>query len=330
MATDVNSAFRTFLSETVNLDPGVVSQARSSRDWLLEQINGLPGKYGDFPEIYVEQNMHYGSFARGTKIRELDDIDLIITLKALGTTYIDSAGILTLTVPDGIALRSLCFDGTNQLNSRKVINQFVSRLSDVPQYQRAEIKRTGEAAVLNLSSYLWNFDIVPAFFTTQEGNGRDYYVIPDGDGNWKKTDPRKDKERLAALVQNRGVVMLDALRLTKYWNKRSTVPGMPSYLIECMVLNYYDSNTASEWPDIELIRLLDHIKFAVHYPVSDPKGIQGNLNTLSHDECVKISERAAADAENGRRARDAERASDPKMAIDWWGKVLGPAFPSYC
>lgn len=329
MATDVNAGFREFLSEIVNLDPNVTRQARASRGWLLDQIHLLPTKYNDFPTLYSEKDIHFGSFARRTKIRELDDVDLIVGISALGTTYLDSGSTVTLSVPDGIALRALCFDGTNRLNSRKVINKFISRLSDIPQYQKAEIKRTGEAAILNLSSYSWSFDIVPGFFTVPEWDGRTFYLIPDGNGDWKKTDPRRDRDRIVSLAQARGGAMLNALRLAKYWNGRPTMPTMSSYLIECIVLNYYDSHTAGDWPDIEFLNLLNYIRSAVLADVQDPKGIQGNINRLIWEERAKVSDRAAQDAETASSARRAEAAGNHKGAIGGWGKVLGPAFPSF-
>lgn len=329
MATDVDTTFQEFLSQKVNLDQEITKQARSSRNWLLDKINALPTKHSDFPQIYSEKNLHFGSFARRTKIRELDDIDLIIVIMALGTTYIEANGVIKLHVPDGIALRALCFDHTNQLNSRKVINKFVSHLSDIPQYQKAEVKRTGEAAVLSLASYSWSFDIVPAFFTAPDWFGRTYYVIPDGNGNWKKTDPRRDRDRIKGIAKDRGRVMLDALRLIKYWNARPTMPGMSSYLIECIVLNYYVSRAAGDYPYIEFRHLLKYIQSSVLFEVQDPKDIQGNINGLTWEERNRISERAAEDFDKVCRASNAEGSGDNKKAIELWGKVFGPAFPGY-
>jgi len=196
MATTVVAAFDEFLAEHVNLEPGVTTLARASRDWLLGQIQILPSKHNDFPILYSDVDIHYGSFARRTKIRELDDLDIIIGISALGTTYLNYGNTIQLTVPYGIALRGLCHDGTNLLNSRRVINKFVNHLSEVPQYAKSEIKRNGSAAVLNLTSYTWNFDIVPGFFTAPEFDGRTYYIIPDGNGHWMKTDPRIDQKRI--------------------------------------------------------------------------------------------------------------------------------------
>jgi hypothetical protein len=330
MATTVNDAFAKFLSETVNLDSAVSSQARASRDWLLSQIRTLPNKYATFPKLYPEMDMHYGSFARRTKIRELDDIDLIICLRALGITYYEIERAVRLYVPEGHALREFCHDGTDMLNSRKVINLYVAYLGDIPQYQRAELGRSGSAAVLNLSSYTWSFDIVPGFFTTPEMDGRTYYVIPDGQGHWMKTDPRIDQERTTLINAKHEGNVLNAVRLLKFWNRRPTMPTMVSYLLECIALNYYSAASgSSRFVDLEVAPLFDYIAGAVFQAVYDPKRIQGDLNTLSLTERYQISTRALADSSKARAAQAAESSDDHKESIRLWGQVFGSSFPSY-
>lgn len=331
MATTVNAAFSEFLRDTVNLDPGVTTRARSSRDWLIGQIHGFPAKHSDFPTLYPAVDLKYGSFARNTKIRELDDVDQIIGISALGTTYVDMGGTVHLAVPDGIALRGLCNDGTNTLNSTKVINRFLRYLDEVPQYSSAETGKDGSAAKLNLNSYAWSFDIIPAFFTTPEWDGRTYYIIPDGRGSWMKTDPRIDQARVSQINQRHDGNVLNALRLVKYWNQRPTMPSVPSYLLECVVLEYYAATyrTASAYVDLEVGPLLDHVATAVLSDVADPKGIEGNLNRLSLDTRFKVSNRASGDARKAAEARTAENAGDHELSIKHWGNIFGPSFPTY-
>jgi len=124
-----------------------------------------------------------------------------------------------------------------------VINKLLSKLNDVPQYEKAETSRNREAATLNLLSYAWSFDIVPCFFTSPEWDNRTYYLIPDGNGNWKKTDPRIDGNRVIVINQQQSGYALNLIRIVKYWNRRPTMPSMQSYLLECMLLNYTESLT---------------------------------------------------------------------------------------
>ncbi len=333
MATTVIQAFDEFLDDKVDLDPTETKKARASRDWLIEQIHALATRVEDFPSLYTEKDIAFGSFARGTKIRELDDIDLMIGIHAQGAKYTSYSDPIQIVVPDTpTPLQRYCNAGTHILNSRMVINKFVSALSDVPQYRQAEMKRTLEAATLNLTSYTWCFDIVPCFFTTPEADGREFYLIPDGYGNWKKTDPRKDRDVVGTLNRTHSGNMLKAIRVMKFWNRRRTAPAMSSYLFETLLLRYYLDriySTASKWVDVDIPGLLDHISTSVTGPIIDLKGIQGDINALSVTDREKISLKALQDRVVALEARIAETKQDQQESIRKWGQVFGPQFPAY-
>ena len=137
---------------------------------------------------YKDKILRFGSFERHTKIRPIDDIDLMLCLSGEGTrTYMQSGDVFYINGSDSDSENGLMTDNTNYLNSTKVINRFITKLSDLQDYSKAEMHKNHEAATLQLKSYTWNFDIVPCFYTDT-----DFYLIPDGSGNWKKTDPRID------------------------------------------------------------------------------------------------------------------------------------------
>lgn len=325
---DVNKAFRDFLKDTINLDGDDVSTARSSRDWLFDQIASFQND-STFPKSYSEHNIAYGSFARRTKKRPLDDIDLMVCLSAQGSTYDPFSAPYRITVGRDSNLHGLCHDDTTCLNSTKVINKFIQKLSAVPQYSKADLKRNGVAAVISLTSYDWCFDIVPCFMTTVESNGRTYYLIPDGAGHWMKTDPRIDKNRVSTTNQLHEGNILNVIRIIKYWNRRPTMPSMPSYLLEQMILDYYDTRagTASSFVDVEIPKVLDYIWFAIHASVSDPAGIKDDLNNLTWEDRQKISDQAKQDAAKAHEARQLETDGDQSASIKKWAEVFGSKFP---
>lgn len=332
MVKTVNAAFDEFMKNSVNLDSERTKKARSSRDWLVDQILEFPDKDSDFPAIYNEKNIFFGSFARRTKKRPLDDIDMMIALKAQGCTYLEYPDRIEITVPDtSEQFKKLCNDNTSILNSKKLINLFVRNLKNVAQYENADIKRNQEAATLKLLSYEWNFDVVPCFFTTEDAFGRTYYIIPDGNGNWKKTDPRLDRDRTNNTNISKNGRVLGVIRATKYWNKRATMPSMSSYLIENMILDYYESNytETSQYVDVELVNVFGDIKSRVYNTVNDPKNIQGNINTLTWDEKTKISNRASSDYEKAKEARKFEDEGKQEEAINKWKEIFGNEFPKY-
>ena len=332
MALYVVSAFDEFLANTVNLAAAQTTTARDSCEWLMDQIHAFPGRHGDFPLLYEECDIAFGSFARRTKIRPLDDIDQIACLHANGATYLaPSHDDVRLTVLEGTRLYEYRHDGSSHLNSRKIVNRFVRALEDVPQYRRAEINRRSEAATLQLVTYDWNFDIVPAFMTAPEQSGETFYLIPNGQGHWKKTDPRKDRDRVGAVNHCHEGWMLNVLRLVKYWQRRATMPTISSYLLECMVVDHFalKHDGASKYPDEEMASTLRSIAQMVMGRVQDPKGIQWDLNDLDFLTRATIRDRANLDAGKCDEARNLEIAKDQRGSIGKWREIFGSEFPQY-
>lgn len=326
MATTVDNAFAEFMKDTVNLDPDITSTARKSRDNLINNISGFSGD-DDFFSVYQEKNLKFGSFARRTKIRELDDIDLMLCLSAEGTrTYTETADCIYINGNDSDKSNRLLSYGTTYLNSTKVINRFISKLAELNDYSKAEMHKNQEAATLKMKSYTWNFDIVPCFYAKE-----DFYLIPDGSGNWKKTDPRIDNDRTTEVNQKHNGKLLNLIRLVKYWNKRKVTLTIGSYLLECMILNIYDNADVKEhwWIDIEFKNTLYELSKAVKNDVEDPKGIQGNINNFSLDDRKKISDALYDAYSKAVEARSYEQDKKQKEAINKWREVLGSDFPKY-
>ncbi|WP_342479508.1 hypothetical protein [Paenibacillus sp. FSL F4-0097] len=333
MYNNVYAAWNSFLENKVNLDPDIVKRARSSREFLVKQIDGFPEKAIDFPEIFkLENDVQMGSFSRRTKIRELDDIDFLIVFAGKSSTYNEDYSYITIDVPEtATTLRKYCDNG--KLNSRKILSKIKSSLSLVPQYEYAvenSLRWNKEAVTLKLKSYTWNFDIVPCFLTSNDVLGNSYYLIPDGNGNWKKTDPRIDAKRLTEINQRHDGDLLDIIRLIKYWNKRPTHPKMGSYLLENMAINYFEYAPKITSQVFAFKNLLYNLETQVNSPCMDPKGIQGNLNGLSMDEKLKISATARNAADNATNAIKYGVDGDHKRAINEWRKVFGDGFPEYC
>jgi Second Messenger Oligonucleotide or Dinucleotide Synthetase domain len=329
-AKSVNSAFEKFSKNVVDLDPEEVVIARKSRKWLVQQIESFPETIDNFPSIYLAENdVQMGSFSRRTKTRPLDDIDFLVVFSAQGSTYYEPIfGGIHINVPENAkTLRELC-DG-DQLNSRKLLNKLKSSLSDVHQYEKADIHRNQEAVTLKLKSYTWNFDIVPAFITAPDSEGRNYYLIPDGNGKWKKTDPRIDSKRTTEINQRHDGKLLKIIRMIKYWNKNGSMPSISSYLLENISLNYFEGLTEIKSTQEALRDFFIYLKNAIYFPCMDPKGIQGDLNQLDYSTKWKVSNAAKQAAEHAQNAISYEIDNDHESAIDEWKKVFGSKFPSY-
>jgi len=335
MASTVITAFNEFMAETINLDPAQSDLAKASRDWLMDRIHDFPGKDSTFPKLYSEMDIFFGSFERKTKRRPLDDIDIMVCMGADGAMYTESWGTAYITTTNqGSPLYRLRHDSglmlsSDRINSKRVVNKFVGALCDVPQYEKAEINRRSEAATLRLKSYDWVFDIVPCFRIQEDDAGNSYYLIPDGNGHWKKTAPSIDRARVQRLTRSRGTIILGVIRLVKFWNCRPTMPTMGSYLLENMILDYYEKNSCSIFPDLEFAKVIKYIENAINSPVLDPKAIQGDLNTVDWFDRLRISLRCSSDHVKCTDASSLENAKEFKRSIAKWREVFGGSFPEY-
>ncbi|AJW63538.1 hypothetical protein VO54_02066 [Elizabethkingia miricola] len=326
MAKTVGTAFSEFNKETVNLNPDRTSKANSSRDWLWGQLNTLDSKDNlDFPFKYQDKHIKFGSFARKTKIRELDDIDIMFCFTANGATYLKSGSVYYIHTPNaGDRLKKL--SDNDILNSRKVVNKVKNSLSEIEHYKSADIHSKGEAATLSLQSYEWVFDIVPCFYTDTN-----LYLIPDGNGNWKSTDPRIDQYLVTSTNQNYNGKLLQLIRTLKYWNRYNSSYTIGSYLFEQIVINFVKTrNELSNWIDYDIRDFFYYLKSHIYTDVNDPKGIQGNLNNLTSEQKSSIADKANWAYNKAIEAITAETTEeDQEKAINKWREIFGTKFPIY-
>ena len=326
MATTVISSFNEFHSEKVNLTSDRSIKAKSSRDWLWGKLNKLDEDIElNFPFHFEAQNLNYGSFVRKTKIRELDDIDIMFCLKGNGAHYSKSGNIYTVHTEDaGERLKNLSND--NILNSRRLVNKLKSALGNIEHYKAADLHNRGEAVTLSLQSYEWVFDIVPCFHTDTN-----LYLIPDANGNFKATDPRIDQSLITETNQNYSGRLLQLVRTIKIWKSENSINAMGSYLLEQYVINYTKGKTGlSEYIDYDLRDFFKYLETEIYSYVNDPKNIQGNLNQLSYSEKESISEKARLAHEKAIEAISEEVDNkDQEKSINKWREVFGNKFPQY-
>jgi hypothetical protein len=109
------------------------------------------------------------------------------------------------------------------------------------------------------------------------------------------------------------------------------MPSMGSYLLENMILDYYENSNVeiSQFVDIEIIRVLGDIKSRVYQTINDPKNMQGNINNLNAGDKLKISNRATSDYNKALEARQLEVEEKYKESINKWREIFGDDFPIY-
>ncbi|KNH32474.1 hypothetical protein D3D03_15215 [Exiguobacterium sp. RIT452] len=327
----ISTSLSQFSKDKVDLDASRLSIARTSTKALVDKIEKFEDSDDSFPAIYKDENyVRMGSFARRTKIRPLDDIDFLIVFQANSSTYLEkSNGVCEIKVPTtSISLYNLTNDdGT--LNSIKLLNKLIKSLQSVPNHSLATIKRNQEAATFKFSSYEWNFDIVPAFITSKDIYGNSFYLIPDGNGKWKKTNPRIDSARATEINQKRDGKVLRIIRLIKKWHSQQHVPNVGSYLLENMILNHYEYNEVGSTDQIALRDLFNVLSSSIYSPCLDPKGIQGDLNHHSFETQKRFSAAAYKAYERSSLAIQYFLENKHKLSHQEWQKIFGSDFPDY-
>ena len=228
MAQSIKGAFNEFFENIINISSRQSDNAKNSKNFLIDQIQSLSNN-GNFLKLDSQYNIGFGSFARKTKIQPLDDIDLIIALNGEGLSLEGTEwNNITIKVTHKCNNRGIVSlsdkvpyywqEDILNLNSNKVKNKLVSALQNISQYEKSEIHARGEAVTLKLRSYPWSFDIVPAFYYAGDQYNTPFYLIPNGYGKWKKTNPKLEQARVSNLNKKFKNIVLKVVRLNKYWN----------------------------------------------------------------------------------------------------------------
>ncbi|MEM6782209.1 MAG: nucleotidyltransferase [Bacteroidota bacterium] len=332
MAYTVGGAFTAFRSHTVDLDSDQTRTARTSRDYLIKQVRTLAGNDSAFPRLGGDP-IHYGSFARRTKIRPLDDIDLMVVLDGTGTTeHHKGDGKCWLQISDQNAPLAAYPDSYGYVSSIKVLNRMRDELGKLSSYRKAEVRRNQQAVVLNLVSYDWSFDLVPAVPIANFLGTVTHYLIPNGSGDWMRTDPRKDQAWVTRINQRHSNRFLPLVRLLKHWNVNGaqTKPRLPSYYFEALAARVFDGAPLIQSLPDGVAQFFSTVGVYVSQSCPDPKGLGPALDAdISWDTKQKVIAALGEASERSGYARMYERQSNHEKAIYWWGRVFGSSFPTY-
>lgn len=333
MAYTVWGAFDWFRKIVVDLEAGEVKKARASRNYLCDQLKMVEQNDSSFPRL-TGFPIPFGSFARSTKIRPLNDIDILILLNGSQTEAHQSKSDqyeYWLYIKDQTAPLAKFPDSSGYVSSIKVLNKFRDSLYKVPNYRKAEIHRMQQAVTLNLSSYPWVFDIVPAIPISNYGDSNTgYYLIPDGSGDWIRTDPRKDQKLVTETNQKLSGELLPTIRLLKAWNKRTTKPVLQSYYFENLAIKVFQNAWSISSTPSAIKYFFDSCPMYLYSSFPDPKGLGPNLDTsVPYETKQKVAEAMKEAATHSGYAIMYENQKDEKTAIYWWGRIFGSEFPSY-
>jgi hypothetical protein len=151
--------------------------------------------------------------------------------------------------------------------------------------------------------------------------------MPNGKGNWMRSDPRKDTETTTKANQRHGGLLLPVIRLIKYWNKHRLRQGLSSYYVETLCLNVFDNSAPITSTQSGLATFFRQAPAWVRRVCPDPKGYGPPLDSA----IARDTKRAVIIAmkEAGRLAQVAlrhEHRDETSDALDVWAQVLGKKF----
>ena len=266
-------------------------------------------------------------------IQPLDDLDVFVIMRGGGMTAREAPGIPeTYYLDPGLTVSALsCLtDAAGHISSTRVLTTFKGALQQVASYETAHIERDGAVVRLKLGTSPWHFDLVPAVDIIAGPGGVGFFLMPNGQGAYRRTDPQKDADASALANQRHHELLLPLIRLIKYWNKRPDCPTLAAYYLETIALKSF----AFQAPLTDLPEgLMTFFQKAPGYiwaACPDPKGLGPPLDKeidWQTKQQVTSAMQNAADA--AQRALLDDHQGHTSAALHEWRHLFGSAFPLY-
>src|SRR5208283_3587497 len=254
----VSQSLEELLTNSINIREGIRSTASTSQQHLREFLHGESQRDANFPPILKTEDRDFlgGSFARHTKIRPLDDIDVYLPLDGANLYYYFNGVQQPYAVlSDGPMWNPLLTprwaDG-QLVSSSKVINEFTTVLRR--RFPQTKVKPSGQAINIRMthgetdSCDGLGYDVVPCFSVRPRQQGElDFYLIPDGNNGWIRTNPRVDAIITERLQKQHNRLFRKVVKLLKYWNAEHLSGKIKPYFIEISIARVFrDKNLKSE------------------------------------------------------------------------------------
>ncbi len=254
----IDSDFEDLLSRKINIAPGIRSKASDSQNHLREFLSKERHRDTSFPPVLsrVDADFLGGSFARHTKNWPLDDIDVYVPLDGHGLFYYQNGLQLPFLVQSDGGLLWNPLLGSRWANgmyvsSAKVVWEFAAVLSR--HYQDSDVRANGNCVSVRLkhgktaNNEGLGYDVVPCFSLKPRNTGEfEFYLIPDGNGGWIRTNPRFDTIWCEMLQTYHNKVYRKVVKLVKFWNENFLSRKFSSYYIEFAVCREFWGRKAKE------------------------------------------------------------------------------------
>lgn len=257
---DVSAAIDTYIDENIRLSRIAMSSAVTSREWFLKRVQEVISNRTNEPVLYLpEPTLYFGSYFKGTKVKVVDEFDVLVILDTFSGVYREGG----LVLAQGLGSKSpnplfdLSYykeDGTG-VSPIKLVNWMKGVVEEIliPLGGEAPV-RNGQAVTARISSRDLCIDLVPAVILRND-LGKTFYAISDGrpNGGWIVTDPKHDKTLLTSAAQGKDNFK-NIIRIMKRIRDSYNM-GVSSFAIETAVIYYGQTNywTNNLYQDIRYV-----------------------------------------------------------------------------
>lgn len=216
------------------------------------------------------------------------------------------------------------------ISSRKLIAGLSKALhSYYPTTTR--VRRAGEAASIILANDL-GFDVVPCFSLKPRSIIQEsFYLIPDGNDGWIRTNPRIDTQMSELLHVANNKTLRKAVKLFKWWNGQFIGGRVDSYFAELAVMRAFEALNRSGRMLTAVPEAVDVAFKAIHAAAStgakDPLLFAAPAvepGDVTHSDLQRL----AASLGWCQLAVSFEAAGRMGNALACWKQVFGESFPS--
>jgi hypothetical protein len=250
---DINKLVSRFIIEEITLFSKDVSASAKSREWFLTRLqNTIQSKLDSgesIPQLYSSRPfVKYGSYFKGTKVRNVDEFDVLVVLDSNSGQFTDAGTV----VGKGKGVCNPCYkylkkyykSDDSGVSPSKLLNWLQSVVKEIVDAFGGETPvRAGQAVTATIKSKDLKLDLVPAgVFTRTEDPNRVFYDIPKGDKNngWILTAPQEDIELIRSYAADRQEFK-NIIRIIKSIRSDYNL-AVSSFAVECSVIWFAAEN----------------------------------------------------------------------------------------
>lgn len=241
----IDRAFEDLLDREINITAGIRAKASDSQNHLRDFLRQENSRDPSFPKVLSKTDADFlgGSFSRHTKNWPLDDIDIYLPLEGANLFYLQNGQRLPYVVQsDGPLIWNPLLGNRwtsgAYVSSWKLISEFALVLRRHYPHE-TEVRGNGECVSVRMTHGESSredglgYDVVPCFSLKPDASNEfEFYLIPDGNGGWIRTNPKLDRDLCEILHEFHGKIYRKVVKLVKYWNATRLGASFSSYYIE--------------------------------------------------------------------------------------------------